>query len=83
MPQRLAKSSVFLEYDDSAFLCAETPSEVAELVELCLDGGHAFVQLTAGNESEWNGKPIFIHAASIRGIVPPLSQRAMTIDTEE
>lgn len=74
-----AKSSIYISTDDSCFLVVETPSEVREMVMEARLHDHIFVELTLGNESKWNGKPLYVKWEYVVAISPPKDQ---TIDEE-
>jgi hypothetical protein len=78
---RLAKASIYLGNDDVPFLVAETPSEAAEKIHRSLaDPQSGLVLLTLANASDWNGKPLYVRAASVSAISPPKDQ---DIDEED
>lgn len=71
---RLAKAAVYMWDDDVPFNVAETPSEVAELLRNAEP--EDLVQLTLGNESDWNGKPLYVRACRINAISPSKTGKA-------
>jgi hypothetical protein len=73
---RQAKASVYLDHDTAPFLVAETPREVADMLSLAARARPPtqFLELTLGNSSSWNGKPLFVRASFVRAISPPHDQ---------
>lgn len=67
----LAKSSVFMD-NDIAWLVTDTPSEVAAKVEAA--GATDMLKFSLGNDSDWNGRPLYLRADAITGISPPRSE---------
>lgn len=65
------KASVYVGDDDVPFIVTETPSEIAVLVENAESTAQGLIQLTLGNRSDWNGKPLFVRAAKINAISAP------------
>ena len=60
--------------DGAAWLVAETPSEVMDLVRAAREQGmgSSFVELTLANPgSEWNGRKLYLDAYSVRAVSPP------------
>lgn len=80
---RLAKASIYLSPSDLPFLVAESPHEVTDAVQVAIDGGYLFVCLTLGNESEWNGKPVFVRADAVLAVSPPKTQDCDPDDDED
>lgn len=74
MTERIAKASVFTYGDDGAWLVAETPSEVEQLVIDALANGDVFVTLTSGVKGVWNAKPFKLRADSVYAMSPPMDQ---------
>ncbi len=64
-------ASVFLGDDDTPFIVAETPNEIAELVRAALRDGEPLIELTLANNSEWNGKPLIARADRVTAACPP------------
>lgn len=80
--RRQVKSSVWERGDDpAAWAVAETPSEVAEIVREGRATGAAFVELTLANQSDWNGRTLYIDPHDVSSISPPM--RAMRGDEVE
>ena len=71
---RQAKAAVYVGDDDWPFVVAETPSEIAAMVKAAENSGTSLIQLTLGNTSDWNGKPLFVRAARVNAISPPKAQ---------
>lgn len=66
-----AMAAIYLGPDSAPFIIAETPSEATIIVEAALNDGRAFAELTLGNDSEWNAKPLYVKATSVFAISPP------------
>ena len=71
MAYRQAKAAVYLFPDDVPFIVTESPSEIVSLMGVAEGLGDPLVKLTLGNQSEWNGKPLFVRADRIVAISPP------------
>lgn len=67
-----AKASVFMEQSEIAWLVTETPSEVADRLDGAVPG--AMLKFTLGNDSDWNGRPLYIRADAITAISPPRAE---------
>ncbi len=69
--KRRPMASVFLNGDDTPFIVAETPREIAEMVRTAIRDGEPLVELTLANARDWNGKPLFCRADRIMAMCPP------------
>lgn len=66
---RQSKAAVYVGDDDVCWLVTQTPSEVAEMLRAA--DGEDLVELTLGNRSGWNGKPLYVRARSVTAVGPP------------
>lgn len=71
---RQSKSSVYVGDDDVCWLVTQTPSEVAEMLRAA--DGEDLVELTLGNRSGWNSKPLYVRARSVTAVGPPRDDSA-------
>jgi hypothetical protein len=70
--RKRAMASVYVAAEDACWVVTQTPSEVAEALRAASPDD--LLELTLGNDSEWNGKPLFVRARSITAISPPRDQ---------
>lgn len=76
-----AKASIYVGDTDIAWLVTETPSEV---ISKMLDStSETMIQFTLGNNSDWNGKPLYIKKRCINAISPPRDQGEGDTDESE
>lgn len=68
-------ASVWTFGDDRAWSVAETPSEVAEIVDRARVARGLVALTLANEESSWNGRTVYLAAEAIQAISPPLSER--------
>lgn len=73
MTKRRALASVFFDDSGQPFVVAETPGEVIEKIRAARGRQQRYVELTLANASSWNGRPVFIEAAYVRAVSPPMS----------
>lgn len=76
---RTAKASVYIGTDDAAWLTVESPSEIAALMATAPSDG--LIQLTLGNQSTWNGKPLWLRNSAITAVSSPKDQDEDDEDT--
>lgn len=72
--RRHPMASVYNGADETCWLVAETPAEVADAVRAALrdpDPGGGIVELTLANASNWNGRTVYLDVETIRSIAPP------------
>lgn len=71
--RKRAMASVYVSDEDACWLVTQTPSEVAATLREA--GSDDLLELTLGNDSDWNGKPLFVRARAITAISPPNDER--------
>jgi 2-keto-3-deoxy-6-phosphogluconate aldolase len=72
--RKRAMASVYLGDDDTPFIVAETPREIAEMVRAAIRDGDPLIELTLANASDWNGKPLIARADRVTAVSPPKDQ---------
>lgn len=53
------------------FVITETPSEAAAIVAQAVRDEQVFAELTLGNTSAWNAKPLYVNPTAVFAISPP------------
>lgn len=66
-----AMASIFLSGDDYPFVVTQTPGEVADLVRNGVENKEILIELTLGNQSSWNNRPLFVDPREVKAISPP------------
>lgn len=73
-PKR-AMAAVYLGDDDTPFIVAQTPGEIAELVRAAIKADEPLIELTLANSSDWNAKPLICRVDRVTAISPPKDLR--------
>lgn len=73
---RQPKSTIALNDHCRTLDVVESPMEVMAKITSISAAGHSldsFIELTCGNQDEWNGKPTFVKIRAIDIVMPPSS----------